>query len=573
MDFDLVLALVIVWSCVVAGQSPIYALKGQQIKLTADINGQPDQILWKHNGNKVVDFDGKQERVSLQFTDRITLDWHSAQLLITDLRLEDGGEYELEAFVNKKLQESLSRLEVIDKVPVPTITCHMDNNAIYNKSATLECSIEPRQKPVQIKWTSHGNVKSGPNLTINLGDLLDEEEYTCTVSNPLSNAMATFTAKACYPDKSSHVALITSLTIIGFGVLLGSVFGVLFCRRRRIACFEQHQDEERVSSGGADEKAVLLDRAPTLPSNQRLHPQRIPDAFNGLEDSEGKPESAAPPPSSPESGLLSDVDQKHDDNNKGAAASEQLRHSSDEACSNAPDAAADGREASASDAESFTAPKIPELEEEEEANKDDEANPPTANGVCPRAQPHSPLSQDSPSVLPKDSAGEPDKGSDSDQISGDVPTTFREFDSSGIRKTYEPGGDEQPSTTSEEKGSETLLDEQGSSVSQGEACSDEEKEQEEDSLGSSVENESDGVSHHEKCEEPDLYLANSQQPRSPTPENRNASTSQETADTSVTDSKEEEEAKTTNSDEVGEEGGERVENTTKSDSKEEKPGQ
>lgn len=83
--------------------------------MNPDITGRPDRILWKHNGNKVVEFNGNEESVYNQYENRITLDWHSAELLITDLRFEDSGDYELEVFMNRNLRQYNYKLEVIGK--------------------------------------------------------------------------------------------------------------------------------------------------------------------------------------------------------------------------------------------------------------------------------------------------------------------------------------------------------------------------------------------------------------------------------------------------------------------------
>ncbi|KAM9851232.1 uncharacterized protein ACBR49_006532 [Aulostomus maculatus] len=120
-----------------AGQIPKYALRGQEIIMVPTISGQPDELLWKHNGNKVVDFNGREEEVYGSFENRVTLDWTSAELKIVDLRYEDRGEYELEAFMNKRLHRSSHHLEVIDKVPQPSIACEMNNNGCGNTPNTL----------------------------------------------------------------------------------------------------------------------------------------------------------------------------------------------------------------------------------------------------------------------------------------------------------------------------------------------------------------------------------------------------------------------------------------------------
>ncbi|XP_038570813.1 uncharacterized protein LOC119900125 isoform X4 [Micropterus salmoides] len=175
-----------------------------------------------------------------------------------------------------------------------------------SSSATLVCSAEFRQPQslMKLEWDSHGHVQPGPNFTISLGDKHDDEIYTCRVSNPLSNETATYTAKDCYPDKSSSAALIASVLTIVVIILL--VVAIVYCKLRHKgswgssqcmkqkhtvsfffsvlslsvpACFAKRKkgDSENPSTKGSDEKTAqgdenrsLLERAPTLPSTQPL---------------------------------------------------------------------------------------------------------------------------------------------------------------------------------------------------------------------------------------------------------------------------------------------------------------
>lgn len=77
------------------------------------VAGQLDNILWTHNGNKVVEFNGREQLVYSPYENRITLDWASAELYITDLRYEDSGGYGLETYANKKFHQFAYTLEVI----------------------------------------------------------------------------------------------------------------------------------------------------------------------------------------------------------------------------------------------------------------------------------------------------------------------------------------------------------------------------------------------------------------------------------------------------------------------------
>lgn len=102
--------------CVVCGQILTYGLQGKTIDLNPGYTATPDDILWKHNGNKVVEFNGNEQHVYGQFRNRVTLGWISAELQISDLRYEDSGTYEVEIYKNNKLHRYPYVLEVIGKV-------------------------------------------------------------------------------------------------------------------------------------------------------------------------------------------------------------------------------------------------------------------------------------------------------------------------------------------------------------------------------------------------------------------------------------------------------------------------
>ncbi|XP_034042447.1 uncharacterized protein LOC117524733 isoform X6 [Thalassophryne amazonica] len=107
----------LVWtcSCVAMQTSPQYKLKGKEAILIPPYFGRPENILWKHDGNKVVEFTGSVEDVYSPYENRITLDWESAELSIKDLRLNDSGVYELEVDDGNMLKHSSHKLMVIDK--------------------------------------------------------------------------------------------------------------------------------------------------------------------------------------------------------------------------------------------------------------------------------------------------------------------------------------------------------------------------------------------------------------------------------------------------------------------------
>ncbi|KAK2839876.1 hypothetical protein Q5P01_013616 [Channa striata] len=229
------LVFFIVTFSLVSGEPPIYGIKGLNVTVKTQVSERPDSILWKHNRNKVVEYDGNQEYVYGSFDGRVTLDRLSAELIIKELTYEDSGEYELEVYKNNNFQQLLYNVEVIDKVTKPTITCEMSNSSTSNtdgNQATLNCFAESRQPPpLKFEWISNGETVPGPKLEITLGRAYDNEEYKCVVSNPLTNETATFTAKDCYPDKSPSVSVIVILIFL-FGIcVLAAVLALVFRKK------------------------------------------------------------------------------------------------------------------------------------------------------------------------------------------------------------------------------------------------------------------------------------------------------------------------------------------------------
>ncbi len=100
----------------VAGQSPKYVLKGVEANLNPGIPGHPEKILWKHNGIKMVEFGGQDQQEYDPFKGRITLNQQTARLTISNLKFEDSGDFELEAYINNALHTSHFKLKVIGKL-------------------------------------------------------------------------------------------------------------------------------------------------------------------------------------------------------------------------------------------------------------------------------------------------------------------------------------------------------------------------------------------------------------------------------------------------------------------------
>ncbi|XP_054643681.1 SLAM family member 9-like isoform X2 [Dunckerocampus dactyliophorus] len=276
---------------VVSAQDVEYYLKGQDIRLAPSIIGKPDGILWMHDGNEVVLFVGMEESVFSPYKNRIILDRASAELTIKNATYEDSGEYDLQVLINKRVPHFRYRIEVIDKVSKPNISCEMSGT----KQATLVCSTESKHpRLLEFKWSSRGNEQTGPNLTITVENDDDEEVYRCDVSNPLTNETASFTAKDCFPGKQSDTPLAVIITLLTLFFTVAVVLGrVLYenCQaskhlghnERRTEKFNSKQQDD---SGCNKElmKDELRDSAVSLnTSSDSLHSAGL-NASSELED-------------------------------------------------------------------------------------------------------------------------------------------------------------------------------------------------------------------------------------------------------------------------------------------------
>ncbi|XP_058478740.1 claspin-like isoform X13 [Solea solea] len=498
------LAWCVLTSCIVSGQ-PTYVLQGQTFQLRPDITRQPDEILWKHNGNKVVEFNGKEEDVYGQYQHRVTLDWVTAELDIIDVRSEDSGEYELEAYRENLLYNFHYELQVIGRVAKPTISCNMSSGSsnTHGTQATLTCSAEPThpQSVLKYEWQSRGNVLLGPKLTINLEDEDADQIHTCVVSNPLTNEKATFTSKSCYSD--SPVALVASLVTI-FIVLICVALAIVFCKLKRKACFaKQNKDEEQRSPA---ESKHLLDQASTLPSHQRL------DRFQGDGNMEaGVTSHNKDKDNGHRHGEDHDTDLQDEKPKKGHVKGLiDIFSPKSNGQSSPPDTQRDHNtdlqdEKPKKDLEKNTDQDLEQPESEKKEDENEEAESPPANGNSPpTADKCPPLTQSSPDMRTRE-------GANSDQVN-------EETSEENVRESHSTGSVKKQTSS---RGSETALHAQDPNLSQVEMHTSKDDQRELDKTLSKDESESDLKSNLKleemESDEEDLYLDTSQPPhQSPT---------------------------------------------------------
>ncbi|XP_075896040.1 SLAM family member 5-like [Nelusetta ayraudi] len=264
----------LIFFCLGTVQSVIYKLKGQQIQWVPVATEPPNEILWNHNGNKVVEFDGNVEKVYGSYEGRVTLNRQTAQLQINDLRLEDSGKYDSEIYLQGKWLETSFELKVIENVGKPTITCQMSPDCSSKMSAVLLCieDLSQAPSPLKFEWISGGKVQPGKQLTISLGGELNTQQYICQVSNPLSQENATFTAKDCYTDAGLSGGLIAAIILIIILVISACVVILLLALKHKgfkKKELQQVELESQPSPAAAPSRAEVLLNTPYYSAYQR----------------------------------------------------------------------------------------------------------------------------------------------------------------------------------------------------------------------------------------------------------------------------------------------------------------
>ncbi|KAM8871894.1 protein NLRC3-like [Synchiropus picturatus] len=222
-------------SLTAAAQKRDYTLKQDEIEIRPPslAFGRLEKIFWRHNGEKVATFDGSKPHFYGSYYDRTILDQFSATLLITEVRLEDRGEYELEVWVkdqNHQTKKEYHRWEVTAEVSITSVSCEMDGD----HQAKLVCSAgSSHPQLLNYEWSFNGTKHRGSNLTIGLQEEHDETVFTCRVSSPLSEDKATLAARKCYPETPESVVptVVPIVAVLMLAVLL--IVGLVVWRRRK----------------------------------------------------------------------------------------------------------------------------------------------------------------------------------------------------------------------------------------------------------------------------------------------------------------------------------------------------
>uniref|UniRef100_A0A667Z275 Ig-like domain-containing protein n=1 Tax=Myripristis murdjan TaxID=586833 RepID=A0A667Z275_9TELE len=211
-------------------QATLYKKAGDTVMLTLDLSsvtGPITSIVWKHNRNLAMEWDGKETDSFRNFKERGHLNNSTGVLTITGLTISDSGSYAAE-INNRVILET--ELKVIAPVPKPTISVLCDTELTY---CGLSCDGNTTDaEPVTYIWNK--DEKKEEAGLLQLYQITKEEDstytqFSCTLQNKVSESTSEPVNNPLAPVKSPDpgelklkTGVIVFISLVA--VLLVSVF-------------------------------------------------------------------------------------------------------------------------------------------------------------------------------------------------------------------------------------------------------------------------------------------------------------------------------------------------------------
>ncbi|XP_073903827.1 SLAM family member 5 isoform X3 [Castor canadensis] len=212
---------------------------------------------------------------------RINLIGQNYDLVLSNLRMEDAGDYKADINTNTDTITKYYHLQVYRRLGKPKITQSLMTSVNNTCNVTLTCSMEKEEKNVTYSWSPPGE---GNVLQILQTSVDQELTYTCTAWNPVSNNSDFISSQQLCADvvmgfRTRRTGLLSGVTVFCLIILgLCSVFLFRLCKRRQGSYLKTFTK----SSGSRD----------ILPAESRLYDE-IPqqkgkmDVFQVLPSNEG----------------------------------------------------------------------------------------------------------------------------------------------------------------------------------------------------------------------------------------------------------------------------------------------
>ncbi|XP_029115102.1 SLAM family member 5-like [Scleropages formosus] len=167
------------------------------------------------------------------FRDRLQWDKQTGFFTITELKLQDEGQYKVDNSDGQKILTTF-QLTVYKRVSKPTVD---------TQNCSVLCSVE-NDRDVTLSWTREKeilNKTSSPHLKTTLSLRLDIEKhpetYYCEAKNPVSSErLRVDSEEHCAPtagtDDSKRSSIVAG-SVIGALLALGILAGVAYCLKKK----------------------------------------------------------------------------------------------------------------------------------------------------------------------------------------------------------------------------------------------------------------------------------------------------------------------------------------------------
>ncbi|XP_028810036.1 uncharacterized protein LOC114764513 isoform X3 [Denticeps clupeoides] len=229
--------------------------------LLPHISGVKEDIFWKHNHNKMVEWNRMRPGISeyLQFQQRTQLNTETGDVTVTGVTTADRGLYEAEITVNRKIKRFTQQVDVIDPVRNTRISCDVTGSTV-----TLVC--EADGPLLSYSWTGPGlqNPENRSQIQISQENL--GSNYTCLVKNPVSEETQNYTAGDC-STRDRTIFLVGSVVgcLLLLLILLVLVLVVLLVFKRL------QSRRGKCSSEPSTADRLVMSAVSILPQNHKTH--------------------------------------------------------------------------------------------------------------------------------------------------------------------------------------------------------------------------------------------------------------------------------------------------------------
>ncbi|XP_029113767.1 uncharacterized protein LOC108926879 isoform X5 [Scleropages formosus] len=176
-----------------------YSRLNGDVTLAPAVRDTFEEILWKHNNDKVIELvRGQGIREFGKLRGRTTLNQETGELRVRNLEKRHSGRYTAEVLVEKRLQYFTFNVTVIDAVTRPTVQCEQRDSV-----GILRCHSEGEMG--QYRWEGPNDfLMSWTEQPIGLEisrDQSSDSAYTCVVKNPVSEKSSeAFLAERCFKE-------------------------------------------------------------------------------------------------------------------------------------------------------------------------------------------------------------------------------------------------------------------------------------------------------------------------------------------------------------------------------------